>query len=48
MTITTTKLLRAAGQSAIAGGLLFIVVQIKHPHLDATSPPPPNIRSAKP
>ena len=36
MTITTTKLLRAAGLSAVAGGLLFIAVQIKHPHLDAT------------
>jgi hypothetical protein len=29
MTITTTKLLRAAGLSAVAGGLLFIAVQIK-------------------
>jgi hypothetical protein len=36
MTITTTKLTRAAGLSAVAGGLLFIAVQIKHPHLDAT------------
>jgi hypothetical protein len=36
MTITTTKLLRAAGLFAIAGGLLFIAVQIKHPHLDVT------------
>jgi hypothetical protein len=36
MTITTTKLLRAAGLSAVAGGLLFIAVQINHPHLDAT------------
>ena len=36
MTITTTKLIRAAGLSAIAGGLLFIAVQIGHPHLDAT------------
>src|SRR5829696_8019389 len=36
MIITTTKLLRAAGLSAVAGGLLFIAVQIKHPHLDAT------------
>jgi hypothetical protein len=36
MTITTTKLTRAAGLSAVAGGLLFIAVQIRHPHLDAT------------
>ena len=36
MTITTTKLTRAAGLAAVAGGLLYIAVQIKHPHLDAT------------
>ena len=36
MTITTTKLTRAAGLSAVAGGLLFIAVQINHPILDAT------------
>jgi hypothetical protein len=36
MTITTTTLTRAAGLSAVAAGLLFIAVQIKHPHLDAT------------
>jgi hypothetical protein len=35
MTITTTKLARAAGLAAVAGGLLFIAVQLKHPHLDA-------------
>ena len=35
MTITTTKLTRAAGLAAVAGGLLFIAVQIKHPHLSA-------------
>src|SRR5215212_9274412 len=35
MTVTTTKLTRAAGLCAVAGGLLFIAVQIKHPHLDA-------------
>jgi hypothetical protein len=35
MTITTTALMRAAGAAAVAGGLLFIAVQIKHPHLDA-------------
>jgi hypothetical protein len=34
MTITTTTLTRAAGLAAIAGGLLFIAVQIKHPNLD--------------
>ena len=36
MIITTTKLTRAAGLSAIVGGLLFIAVQINHPILDAT------------
>jgi hypothetical protein len=36
MTITTTKLTRAAGLSAVAGGLLFLGVQIGHPHLDAS------------
>lgn len=36
MTITTTKLTRAAGLCAVAAGLLFIGVQINHPHLDAT------------
>ena len=35
MTITPRKLTRAAGLAAIAGGLLFIAVQIKHPHLTA-------------
>ncbi len=35
MTITTTKLTRAAGLAAVAAGLLFIAVQIDHPHLDA-------------
>ena len=34
MTITTTTLTRAAGLAAVAGGLLFIAVQIKHPLLD--------------
>jgi hypothetical protein len=34
MTITTTTLTRAAGLSAAAAGLLFIGIQIKHPHLD--------------
>jgi hypothetical protein len=36
MTVTTTKLTRAAGLSAVVGGLLFIAVQINHPRLDAT------------
>ena len=36
MAITTTKLTRAAGLSAVLGGLLFIAVQIKHPHVDVT------------
>jgi hypothetical protein len=35
MTITTNMLTRAAGLSAVAAGLLFIVVQVNHPHLDA-------------
>jgi len=35
MSITATKLTRAAGLSAIAAGLLFAAVQINHPHLDA-------------
>lgn len=36
MTITTTKLTRAAGLCAIVAGLLFIGVQISHPRLDVT------------
>src|ERR1035437_149613 len=36
MTITTTKLTRAAGVAAVAAGLLFIAVQVKHPALDVT------------
>jgi hypothetical protein len=35
MTVTTTKLIRAAGLAAVAGGLLFISVQFKHPLLTA-------------
>jgi hypothetical protein len=35
MTITPTTLTRAAGLAAVAGGLLFIAVQIKHPVVDA-------------
>ncbi len=34
MTITTTGLTRAAGLCAVVAGLLFIGVQINHPHLD--------------
>jgi hypothetical protein len=34
MTVTTTTLTRGAGLAAVAGGLLFIGVQINHPHLD--------------
>jgi hypothetical protein len=37
MAITTTTLIRAAGVAAAAAGLLFIGVQINHPHLDVTS-----------
>jgi hypothetical protein len=36
MSITTTKLTRSAGLCAVAAGLLFIGVQINHPHLDAS------------
>jgi hypothetical protein len=32
MTITTTKLTRAAGLVAIAAGFLYILVQFIHPH----------------
>ena len=35
MSITTTKLTRTAGLGAVAAGLLFIGIQINHPHLDA-------------
>ena len=35
MTITPSTLTRAAAVAAMAGGLLFIAVQIKHPLLDA-------------
>ncbi|TCO50190.1 hypothetical protein EV646_102264 [Kribbella antiqua] len=37
MTITPTTLTRAAGAAAVLAGLIFIGVQINHPHLDATS-----------
>src|SRR3954454_2547341 len=35
MAITTSTLTKAAAVAAMAGGLLFIAVQIKHPLLDA-------------
>jgi hypothetical protein len=34
MTVTTTKLIRAAGLCAVVAGVLFIAVQVKHPPLD--------------
>ena len=34
MTLTTSTLTRAAGVAAAVGGLLYIGVQINHPHLD--------------
>jgi hypothetical protein len=37
MTITPKDLFRAAGVAAAIAGLIFIGVQINHPHLDATS-----------
>src|ERR1700730_5908056 len=37
MTITPSTLFRAAGVAAASAGLIFIGVQINHPHLDATS-----------
>jgi hypothetical protein len=37
MTITPTSLTRAAGGAAIAAGVIFIGVQLNHPHLNETS-----------
>jgi hypothetical protein len=37
MTITPNILSRAAGLAAVGAGLLFIGVQVNHPHLDADS-----------
>lgn len=37
MTITPTTLTRGAGAAAVGAGLLFIGVQLGHPHLDATT-----------
>ncbi|WP_421733900.1 hypothetical protein [Cellulomonas sp.] len=34
MTVTTTTLTRAAAAAAVVGGLLYVGVQINHPHLD--------------
>lgn len=37
MTVTARGLVAASGLSAVAAGVLFIGVQIGHPHLDATT-----------
>ena len=37
MTITPTTLTRAAGVAAVVAGLIFIGVQINHPHSDVTN-----------
>jgi hypothetical protein len=37
MTITPTTLTRGAAAAAVAAGVIFIGVQINHPHLDAVS-----------
>jgi hypothetical protein len=37
MTITTTRLTRAAGVCAAIAGLIFIAVQIKHPPMDVSA-----------
>src|SRR5688500_19906593 len=37
MTITSTTLTRSAGVAAVAAGVLFIGVQINHPHSDVTA-----------
>ena len=37
MSITTTSLSRSAGLSAVAAGLLFIVIQLVHPHEDVAA-----------
>ena len=46
MTITPTTLTRAAGVAAVAAGLIFIGVQINHPHLTPPPSPPPSGPSA--
>jgi hypothetical protein len=35
--MNTTSLTRTAGAAAVAAGVIFIGVQVDHPHLDATS-----------
>jgi hypothetical protein len=37
MTITSTTLVRAAGVAAVAAGLIFIGVQINHPHAEVAN-----------
>jgi hypothetical protein len=37
MTVTPTTLTRAAGAAAVVAGLIFIGVQINHPHADVTN-----------
>jgi hypothetical protein len=37
MTVTPTTLIRAAAVAAVTAGLIFIGVQINHPHADVTS-----------
>jgi hypothetical protein len=37
MTITSTRLIRAAGVAAVVAGLIFIGVQINHPHADVAN-----------
>ena len=37
MSITTTSLTRGAGLSAVVAGLLFIVIQLVHPHEDVAA-----------
>ena len=37
MTVTPSTLIRSAGVAAVAAGLIFIGVQINHPHSDVTS-----------
>ena len=37
MTITPTTLFRASGVAASIAGLIFVGVQINHPHMDVTS-----------
>jgi hypothetical protein len=37
VTVTPTSLIRAAGAAAVVAGLIFIGVQIGHPHADVTN-----------